>query len=317
MTELVAFGESGLRLAADPGERLEAVDQLRVRVAGPESNAAVAARRIGVEAAWLSRLPDTSLGHRVAAELRRYDLDVVVEWIDTDAEADRVGLTFTERAGPPRGNAAVTDRAGAAMAGVSMDDVPVGRVESADVAYTTGATPALSPRAATATARYLKAASDGGATTAFGLAYQPDHWDSPEAARETLTEFFPVVDVLLTSAADAATMLGADGQRAAVANALAAEHGFDTVVVNSPHGATALHGTTVYEVDAVETDARDDAGTGDAFAGAFCAELAATDDAETALRVGVATEALARTVEGTVPAVTRAEVDRVAAGLDG
>jgi 2-dehydro-3-deoxygluconokinase len=316
MTELVTFGETGLRLSATPGERLETADRLRVRAAGPESNAAVAARRTGVDATWLSRLPDTPLGHRVADELRGYDLDVVVEWVDASAEADRVGLTFEERAGPPRGDAAVNDHAGAAMAGVSMDDVPVSRVEAADLAYTTGATPALSPRAATATARYLKAASDGGATTALDIAYRPDRWDGPDAARETLTEFFPAVDVLLTSEEDAETVLDEDGQPAAAANALAAEHGFDTVVVHGARGATALHGGTVHAVDAVEAATRDDAGAADAFAGAFCAELAASDDVEAALRTGVVTAALARTIEGSVPAVRRDEIDRLLATLD-
>jgi 2-dehydro-3-deoxygluconokinase len=316
MTELVTFGETGLRLSATPGERLETADRLRVRAAGPESNAAVAARRTGVAATWLSRLPDTPLGRRVADELRGYDIDVVVEWVDPGAEADRVGLTFEERAGPPRGDAAVTDHAGAAMADVSMDDVPVARVEAADVAYTTGATPALSPRAATATARYLKAASDGGATTALDITYRPDRWDGPEAARETLTEFFPAVDVLLTSEADAETVLDEAGQPAAAANALAAAHGFDTVVVHGERGATALHDGTVHTVDAVEAATRDDAGAADAFAGAFCAELAATDDVETALRTGVVTAALARTVEGSVPAVRRDEIDRLLATLD-
>lgn len=318
MTELVAFGETGLRLSATPGERLEAADRLRVRAAGPESNAAVAARRVGVDAAWLSRLPDTPLGHRVADELRGYDLDVVVEWVEDSADAeDRVGLTFQERARAPRGNAAVHDHAGAAMAGVSMDSVPVERVEGADVAYTTGATPALSPRAATATARYLKAASDAGATTALGIAYRADRWDGPGAARETLTDFFPAVDVLLTSAADAAAVLEQDGQPAAAAHALAADHGFETVVVHGPSGATALHDGTVHEVDAVEVDTRDASGAVDAFAGAFCAELAATDDVEVALRTGAATEALARTVEGAAPRVRRDEIDRVLETFEG
>jgi 2-dehydro-3-deoxygluconokinase len=316
MTELVAFGESGLGLSAPPGERLEGVDRLRVRAVGPESNAAVAARRTGVDATWLSRLPDTALGRRVVTELRGHDIDVDVEWVDAAAAPEaRVGLTFEERATVPRGDLTVPDRTGTAMAGVSMDDVPVPRVEGADVAYTTGATPALSARAATATARYLKAARDGGATTAFALSYRPGRWADAAAARETLTEFFPAIDVLLTSEADAAAVLDESGQPAAAANAIAAEHGFDTVVVHGSRGATVLHDATVNELSAPETDARDGTGAPDAFAGAFCAELTATDDVEAALRTGLATEALARTVEGSVPAVTREEIDRVAADI--
>jgi sugar/nucleoside kinase (ribokinase family) len=98
--------------------------------------------------------------------------------------------------------------------------------------------------------------------------------------------------------------------------AFAAAHGFETVVVHGARGATALHGSTVHEVDAVAAETRDDAGAADAFAGAFCAELTVTDDVEAALRTAVATAALARTVEGSVPAVRREEVDRVVAEMD-
>jgi 2-dehydro-3-deoxygluconokinase len=310
MTELVAFGETGLRLSAAAGERLETADRLRVRAVGPESNPAVAARRVGIDAAWLSRLPDSPLGHRVAGELRGYDLDVVVEWVDDGDE--RLGLTFEESARPPRGNARVHDQTDAAMAGVSMDDVPVARVEAADVAYTTGATPALSSRAATATARFLKAASDGGATTAFGLTYQPDRWDGPEAARETLTEFFPAVDVLVTSDEDAARVLDESGQPPTVAHALGAEYGFETVVVRREESAVAWRDSTVHELSAVETDGRDATGAEDAFAGGFLAALADDEALDRALAVGLAADALSRTVRGAVPTVTRAEIDRVA-----
>jgi len=79
---------------------------------------------------------------------------------------------------------------------------------------------------------------------------------------------------------------------------------------------TALHGATVDQVSAVEGDPLDAAGAPDAFTGAFCAEFAATGDIETALRTGVAAAALARTVEGAVPAFTRAEIDRVIDGID-
>jgi 2-dehydro-3-deoxygluconokinase len=316
MTEFVTFGETGLRLAAPRGERLESVDRLRVRAAGPESNAAVAARRMGCDATWISRLPDSPLGQRVAGELRGYDLEVLVEWIDTGTGLDvdsRLGLTFTERAGQPRGNALGNDHEGVARAGVSMDDVPVARVEAADAAYTTGATPALSPRAATATARFLKAASDGGATTAFGLSYQADRWDGPADARRTLTEFFPAVDVLVTSDDDARKVLDADGQPAAAAHSLAAEYALETIVLVHEGGATAYHDTTVHEVDGIAADAHDRRGATAAFAGAFLTELVEGTPLDDAVRTGLAADALTRTISGAVPTITREEVDRVLA----
>ena len=62
---LVTFGECALRLSPPGSERLETARGLQVQAAGPESNAAIAARRLGTPATWVSRLPDTPLGRRV------------------------------------------------------------------------------------------------------------------------------------------------------------------------------------------------------------------------------------------------------------
>ena len=50
MTDLVTFGESMLRFSPPDQDRLERVDQLDVHVAGAESNVAVAANRLGLDA---------------------------------------------------------------------------------------------------------------------------------------------------------------------------------------------------------------------------------------------------------------------------
>ncbi|MFB6095656.1 MAG: PfkB family carbohydrate kinase, partial [Halodesulfurarchaeum sp.] len=67
---LVTFGETMLRLGAPEGERLETAEHLDVRIGGAESNVAVAAQRLGLDAVWCSRLPDSPLGRRVINPLR-------------------------------------------------------------------------------------------------------------------------------------------------------------------------------------------------------------------------------------------------------
>jgi 2-dehydro-3-deoxygluconokinase len=305
---LVTLGETALRLSPPGTGRLERADRLEVEASGPESNAGVVARRLGEPVTWLSRLPDSPLGRRVASELRGHDLAVDVSW-----GGGRQGITFHERGGVPRGDDRVDDRTGAAAASLSMDELPLGPVRGADLAYVTGATPALSNELAGSTARFLKTANDAGATTAFSLEYRPWLWASPDAARGTLTEFFPAVDVFLAREADVETVLDRSGSPAELAHGLAANWGFEHVLLSRERTCIVYHDATVHEYPNPTVDVADTTGREAAFAGAFLAAHAAGSTPQEALKTAVAARALAATVPGSVPTITRQEVERVAA----
>jgi len=308
---LVTLGETALRLSPPGAGRLERADRLEMEASGPESNAGVVARRLGEPVTWLSRLPDSPLGRRVAGELRGYDLEIDVDWGE-----GRQGLTFHERGGAPRGDDRVDDRTGAAAASLSMDDLPLEPVRGADAAYVTGATPALSNDLAGATARFLKTANDAGATTALSLAYRPWLWKSPDAARDTLTGFFPAVDVFLAREADVDAVLDRSGSPAEVAHGLASDWGFEHVLLTRERTCIAYHGATVHEYPNPQVDAVDTTGREAAFAGAFLAARRDGADPTDGLRTAIAARALAATLPGSVPTVTRAEVERVASEVE-
>ncbi|MEF8840845.1 MAG: PfkB family carbohydrate kinase [Haloarculaceae archaeon] len=304
---LVTLGETALRLSPPGTSRLEWADRLEVEASGPESNAGVVARRLGEPVTWLSRLPDSPLGRRVAGDLRGYDLALDVSWGE-----GRQGLAFHERGGAPRGDDRVDDRTGTAAASLSMDDLPLDPVREADVAYVTGATPALSNDLAGATARFLKTANDTGATTALSLEYRPWLWKSPEAAQDTLTGFFPAVDVFLARESDVEAVLDRSGSPAEVAHGLASNWGFDHVLLTRERTCIAYHDATVHEHPNPAVDAVDTTGREAAFAGAFLAAHRDGTDPTEGLRTAIAARALASTLPGSVPTVTRAEVERVA-----
>ena len=308
---LVTLGETALRLSPPGTGRLERADRFEVQASGPESNAGVAARRLGVPVTWLSRLPDSPLGRRVAGELRGYDLDVRVSWAE-----GRQGLTFYERGVSPREAERVDDRRAAAATSLSMDALPLDAVREADIAYVTGATPALSTELAGATARFLKTANDGGATTAFSLEYRPWLWEGPEDARDTLTGFFPAVDVFIARERDVEAVLDRTGSPAELAHGLASNWGFEHVLLTRDRTCVVYHGATVHEYPNPAVDVVDATGREAAFAGAFLAAHRAGSAPQESLKRAIAARALAATLPGAVPTVTREEVDRVAATIE-
>ncbi len=312
MPDLVTFGETMLRLSPPPGERLATTDSLDLRVAGAESNVAVAARRLGADAVWLSKLPDSPLGRRVVTELRQHGIEPAVAWSD-DA---RQGAYYIEQGSRPRGTDVIYDRADAAVTTATVGDLDADRVREADGFYTSGITPALSPTLTETTRELLATARDAGTLTAFDVNYRSKLW-SPAEARETLADLFPLVDVVVVAERDAERVLDCDGSPEATARDLAAEYGFETVVVTrGDRGSVALHDGALHEQPAVDAETVDPIGTGDAFVGAFLATLLAGEPVPAALEYGAATASLKRTMAGDMVVCTREEIERVVEDAD-
>ncbi|MEF8812230.1 MAG: bifunctional 2-dehydro-3-deoxygluconokinase/2-dehydro-3-deoxygalactonokinase [Halovenus sp.] len=310
MTSLVTFGETMLRLSPPAGQRLSRVDCFDVHVGGAESNVAAAASTFGVDAAWLSALPETDLGERIVSALRAEGVEPVVTWTETG----RVGTFYFEPGGKPRGQAVVYDRTGTPVRDLTPGDLPLDRVRDADLFFTTGITPALSDRLATTTGELFSTASDAGVPTAFDLNYRSNLW-SPAEARETLTALFPAIDVLFVAERDARGVLGRSGDPEPMARSLADDHGLETVVLTrGDRGALAVDDGTCHDQQAFETETVDPVGSGDALVGGYLARRLVGHSVPDALAYGVATAALKRTVEGDMARLSAEEVTALVAG---
>ena len=309
MTDLVTFGESMLRLSPPGHDRLERVDQFDVHVAGAESNVAVAAQRLGLDATWLSKLPDSPLGRRVTTEFGAHGLDTAIVW-DDDA---RMGTYYVEFGGTPRGTNVIYDRADSAVTTAATSELDTDRLAEADLFHTTGITPALSDRLLETTADLLGLAKENDTTTVFDVNYRSKLW-TPAEARETLEDLFPDVDILVVAERDARAVLDREGDAERIARGLDEEFGFEVVLVTrGGEGSLALADGEVFEQGVFEADDYDTVGTGDAFVGGFLARYHESGSVPEALEYGAATASLKRTVPGDIALVTPEEVESVVA----
>ncbi|WP_418284232.1 bifunctional 2-dehydro-3-deoxygluconokinase/2-dehydro-3-deoxygalactonokinase [Halorubrum sp. DTA46] len=317
VTDLVTFGETMLRLSPPRGDRLETAETFDVQAGGAESNVAVGAARLGADAVWLSKLPESPLGRRVVGELRSHGVRTGVAWADPDAT--RVGTYYLEHGGDPRGTSVVYDRADAAVTTVEPEELPTAALESASRFHTTGITPALSERAAETTTALLRAAGEAGVTRSFDLNYRAKLWD-PATARETYEELFDHVDTLFVPRRDAQEVLNREGDAVDIAHGLAAEFGFETVVVTrGTEGAVALRDGRLTDQGVFAADTFDAIGTGDAFVAGYLAKRIDGGGVADALEWAAAAAALKRTIAGDVAVITPDDVTSVidgAAGID-
>ena len=189
---IVAFGESALRLSTRDGQRFETAREVGLAVDGMASNAAAIAGRLGADAVWLSKLPDTPLGRRVVAELHEHGLETDVVWADP---ADcRQGLLFYEDATAPRESRLLQDRAGSAVATLTPGELQMGRIQNADAVFTTGSMASMSDRAAETTGALLRSAPG---LRALDLDFHPGLWSAEQAS-----------DTALIAPADVPVMIG-------------------------------------------------------------------------------------------------------------
>jgi 2-dehydro-3-deoxygluconokinase len=307
MTELVTFGETMLRYAPPPGERFETAASFSVHVGGAESNVAVAASRLGCEAVWVSKLRDSPLGRRIERTLRGQGITPDVVWTDEG----RQGVYYLEPAGEPRGTNVLYDRTDAAITTATAEELPTEHLESADVFYTSGITPALSEALVDATTALLEVARETDTTTAFDVNYRSKLW-SPAEARETLSDVLELVDILVVADRDAATVFGRTGDPETVGRWFLETYAHEVVVVTcGERGAVAVTDEAVHEQATFESDTHDPVGTGDAFVGGFLTRWVEDGDVAAALECGTATAAVKRTIEGDMALVSPAEIEAV------
>lgn len=310
MSDLATFGEGLVRLSPPDDTPLAQADTYDAYVGGAANNVAVAAASLGLEAAWLSKLAAVPQARHVAGELRRHGVDPAVVW----TQEGRQGTYYLESGDEPRGSRVVYDRELAAVQSATAEELPTEVLERADAFHVTGITPALSATLRDTTADLLALARDAGTTTCFDLNYRSTLW-SPAEAREAVHDLLPAVDWFVVAERDAAQVLERDGEPAAVATALAADHDLDTVVVTrGDRGAVAVHDGETVEQPAFPAGDAHPVGSGDAFVGGFLAERLQGRGLADALATGAATAALKRTIPGDMAPVSRAAVERVVAG---
>ncbi|MFJ4466818.1 sugar kinase [Streptomyces sp. NPDC089424] len=288
---VVCVGETMAALAPPPTESLETAADLRVSVAGAESNVAMYLADLGVPVSWLSALGDDALGRRVLAAVGAAGVDVGGVRRDP---ARPTGLLVKDPAGDRtrvhyyRGGSAAS-----ALGPAVLDDE---RVRSASLLHLTGITPALSPTCAALVERALATAPQERAhCVSFDVNHRPALWP-PGTAATALRDLADRADIVFVGL-DEAQHLWDAGLRAADVRRLLPRPRV-LVVKDGGREATAFTAEGTWTVPALRTDVVEVVGAGDAFAAGFLTGLLRGLGMERALRLGHVTAASALRVTG-------------------
>ena len=330
--KIVCFGEIMMRLNPEGYLRFVQAEKFEASYAGGEANVAVSLANYGLDASYVTKLPDNDLGRCARNAVRHFGVDTRdIVW-----GGPRLGIYFVEKGASQRASKVVYDRAGSSIALARRGDFDWDRIlDGAGWFHFTGITPALGGECPEICLDALKACKAKGVTVSCDLNYRGKLWTRGQAG-ETMAKLVPYVDVCIANEADAADVFGirAEGTDVdsgklnkdgyvSVAKQLADRFGCRKVAITlrtslsatdnlwsgmlwTPEGACFAPEYKVHIVDRV--------GGGDSFGGGLIYALASGYGTQDAIDFAVAASCLKHAIEHDFNLVSVAEVKSLAAG---
>ncbi len=204
MKKVVTFGEIMLRLSTPGYKRFVQSDSFDVCYGGGEANVSVSLANYGLNASFVTKVPNHEIGQSAINYLRQYGVDTS----HIARGGNRLGIYFLETGASQRASKVVYDRAGSSIAEASSEDFNWQEIfKDCDWFHFTGITPALSDETAAVTLEACKAAKEMGVTVSVDLNYRKKLW-SPQKAGQVMEEIMKYVDVSIGNEEDAEIMFG-------------------------------------------------------------------------------------------------------------
>ena len=312
--DVVTLGETMMRLTPPGDLRIEQTRSFDIWVGGTESNTAVGLARLGLKAAWLSRLPATPMGRYVSNRIAQYGVDVSqIIWADAD---ERLGIFFHEKSQAPRNSHIIYDRKGSAMSRILPGDLPPNLFADgvARLFHVTGITLAISESARATALAAIQGAKGAGWQVSFDTNYRSGLWSGAQAA-DGCYQAMSLADVIFCPLGDFQVMYGKAAADDAIAK-LARDFPSATIVMTmGKEGALAWSaGGAEMRQPAILAGDVGRIGGGDAFAAGFLYAWLTQADLASALKWGVAMSAHKYTIHGDLPLV---DFEAVAALVEG
>lgn len=207
MAKIITIGEILLRLTPENNERLNQGGNLHAYYGGAEANVAMSLSKFGHDVSYLTALPPNDLGDAAVSHLRSVGVDT--KWVFRRGE--RIGSYYYEPGFSLKQAKVIYDRKYSSFLELPTETIDWDAIyDGINVVHTTGITPALSVEMKRFTLQAIKEAKKRNIQISFDFNYRSKLW-SLEAAKETLLEILPYVDICFAGYKDFVYLLGNDG----------------------------------------------------------------------------------------------------------
>lgn len=332
MSKVVCFGEIMLRLAPENYLRFCQADKFTAIYGGGEANVSVSLCNYGVDAGFVTKLPDNPIGQCAINSLRAFGVDTskIVRG------GDRVGIYFCEKGASQRASNVVYDRAHSSISEAKPEDFDWDAIfEGAEFFHFTGITPALGEDATKITLEACKKAKEKGLTVSCDLNFRKKLWTS-EKAGQVMGELMEFVDICIANEEDAEKVFGITSSGTDVttghinkegykdvAKQLKEKFNFEKVAItlresitasDNNWGAMLMDGDEFYFSKTYPVRIVDRVGGGDSFGGGLIYSTLQNMSPQDSIEFAVAASCLKHTIEGDFNHATLDEVKTLMGG---
>lgn len=210
MSKVITFGEVMLRLKSQGSERFFQSPAFEATFGGGEANVAVSLANYGMNAGYITVLPENDIANACLRELRGFGVDVS----NVVKGEGRMGIYYLESGANQRPSKVVYDRAYSAIALAKSGDIDFAKAFSdATWFHITGITPAISQSAADLSLEAVKTAKKMGLTVSCDLNFRKNLWKYGKEAKEVMRELTKYVDVIIANEEDCQKSLGIENNQ--------------------------------------------------------------------------------------------------------
>ncbi len=205
MKKTITFGELLVRLNAPDHRRFIQSTSFEVHYGGSEANVALSLRKFGVDASFVTRLPDNEIAESALSFLHQHG-------VDTEATlfgGSRMGLYYLEKGALLRASKVIYDRAHSSFSELKPGMINWKAIlKDAHHFHWSGITPALSYSLAAVCEEALKVASDMGILVSADCNFRANLWKYGKRPSEVMPHLLAYCDVVLGGKDDSELMLG-------------------------------------------------------------------------------------------------------------
>lgn len=335
--KFVTFGEIMVRLSTPDYLKLIQANKFNVSYAGAEANVAVSLANYGLEADYITCLPNNPIAERCIIELR--GLNVGVNHIHRAGY--RMGVLYSETGSNVRPSKIYYDREGSSMATIEVGSFKWDEIlKDAKWFHWSGITPAISDNAAIECMNAIQTANKMGITVSCDINYRDNLWRYGKTAKDVMTKMVACSDVILGNEEDCEKVFGIKPQGFNVIDPACCinQNNFEYVCqqmlqmfprckkmavtirgsINANHntwGGVLYDGHKFIESRRYAiTDIVDRVGSGDSFVGGLIFGLVHYNDDKQALEFAVAASCIKHTLKGDFNLATIEEVENLMRG---
>ncbi len=332
MKKVITFGEVMLRLAPNGYLRFVQSKEFEATFGGAEANVAVSLANYGLDAHFVTKLPNHEIGQMAINSLREFGVNTS----DIVRGGDRVGIYYCEKGASQRPSKVIYDRANSSIATAKAEDFDWDKIlEGAEWFHFTGITPALSDDVADICLEALKQCNKRGIPTSCDLNFRKKLW-SKEKAGKVMGELCKYIDYCIANEEDAKDVFGIEADNTdiysgkldregyiSVAEKLTKAFNFKGVAITLRESLSANDNNwsaMLYTDNKAVFSKKyamhivDRVGGGDSFGGGLIYSLLNGYSAQDAIEFAVAASCLKHSIEGDYNMVSVDEVKKLAEG---